>query len=327
MGGHQCIFRIRFNISLRIIATVLKTDSKTEFRILDFVTHDQMDRGQYVTNPIDVQDFKNELKDDPEIADAIDFICSNENLQVNERDFEADRDDFYYHIPDPENTQDIDILLSSVQKELVKKQLPILLSGSAGSGKTTILIYHAIKKSFESPVNFEDPINKVLYVTYNKFLKKEAERIAGKICSNVPPNLGFCSYLDLLRPHCVDMNQFNEAQEVNQQRFMNEFYRTRPNDFRGVDFILVWQEIRNLIKGSVFATEENKKLLTFDEYQSKKSESSLTDWSLFSRVYSLAKKYQGWIESQSYWDEIDITQNALFNIGNSLKEEDKYTAK
>jgi|GEM_PF-1871031 len=320
MHGHQCIFRIRFNISLRIIATVVKTEQGTQFRILDFVSHDQMDGGEYVTDPIDVLDFDNELKDDPEIASAIDFICSNENLQVDESDFEADREDFYYHIPDPQNIQDIDILLSSEQNELVKKQLPILLSGSAGSGKTTILIYHALEKSFEAPTN------KVLYVTYNKFLKKEAERIAGKICSNAPQNLRFFSYLDLLRPHYVDMNQFNEAQEVNQQRFMNEFYRTRSNDFRGVDPILVWQEIRNLIKGSVFAIEENKKLLTFDEYQSKKSESSLTDWSLFSRVYSLAEKYQGWIESQSYWDEIDITQNALFNISNSLTEEGKYTA-
>jgi intraflagellar transport protein 172 len=328
MHGHQCIFRIRFNISLRIIATVVKTDSKTEFRILDFVTHDQMDgrefnNGKYfnkTNDPIDVQDFDYEFNNDPEIPDYDSFICSNEKLQIDLNNFESHREDFYWHIPDHENTQDIDILLSSIQKELVKKQLPILLSGSAGSGKTTILIYHALEKSFE------DPINKVLYVTYNKFLKKEAERIAEKVCSNVPQNLRFCSYLDLLRSSYVDTNQFNEAQEVNQQRFMNEFYRTRSSDFRGVDPILVWQEIRNLIKGSVFAIEENKKLLTFDEYQSKKNESSLTDWSLFSRVHSLAEKYQGWIESQSYWDEIDITQNALFNISNSLTEEGKYAA-
>ena len=49
MHGHQCIFRIRFNISLRIIATVVKTEQGTQFRILDFVTHDQMDGDQYVT--------------------------------------------------------------------------------------------------------------------------------------------------------------------------------------------------------------------------------------------------------------------------------------
>ena len=329
MHGHQCIFRIRFNISLRIIATVVKTEQGTQFRILDFVTHDQMDGDQYVTktnNPIDVQDFDYEFNNDPEISDYDNFICSNEKLQIDESGFEADRDDFYLRtIPDPKNLKnpkDPEIWLSSEQNELVKKQLPILLSGSAGSGKTTILIYHALEKSFEAP------INKVLYVTYNKFLKKEAERIAGKICSNVPPKLEFCSYLDLLRSSYVDTNQFNEAQEVNQQRFMNEFYRTRSNskDFRGVDPILVWQEIRNLIKGSVFAIEENKKLLTFDEYQTKKNESSLTDWSLFRQVYSLAEKYKVWIESKNYWDEIDITQNALFNISNSLTEEGKYTA-
>ena len=47
---------------------------------------------------------------------------------------------------------------------------------------------------------------------------------------------------------------------------------------------------------------------------------------MFRQVHSLANKYQIWLESQGYWDEIDITQNALFNIGNSLQEEYKYTA-
>ena len=320
MHGHQCIFRIRFNISLRIIATVVKTDSKTQFRILDFVTHDQMDRGQYITDPIDVLDFDNELKDDTEIANAIDFICSNENLQVDESDFEALRDDFYLHVPDPEKNQNPDLWLSSEQKQFVEKEMPVLLTGSAGSGKTTILIYHALGKSFE---NID---NRVLYVTYNKFLQKEAERIAKAVFPNYPQKLKFCHYLELCTDYIIEGSQFNEAKEVNQQRFMNEFYRTRSKDFRGIDPILVWQEIRNLIKGSVFSVEEGRKLLTLDEYQTKQNESSLTDWSLFRQVYSLAEKYGVWLESQGYWDEIDITQNALFNIGHSLKEEYKYTA-
>ena len=323
-GSDQCIFRIRFNISLRIIATVVKTEQGTQFRILDFVTHDQMDRGQYVTNPVDVRDFKNELKDDSEIDNAVDFICSNENLQVDESDFEALRDDFYLHVPDPDKNQNPDLWLSSEQKQFVEKEMPVLLTGSAGSGKTTILIYHALRKSLENSNN-ENSNNKVLYVTYNKFLQKEAERIAKEVFPNYPPNLKFCHYLDLCTNY-VEKSQFNEAQEVNQQRFMNEFYTTRSGYFQGVDPILVWQEIRNLIKGSVFSVEKGRELLDLDEYQSRKNESSLTDWSLLPKVHSLANKYQIWLESKSYWDEIDITQNALFNIGNSLKEEDKYSA-
>jgi len=238
--------------SLRIIATVVKTEQGTQFRILDFVTHDQMDRGQYVTKPIDVKDFKNELKDDAEIANAVNFICSNENLQVDESDFEALRDDFYLHVPDPEKNQNPDLWLSSEQKQFVEKEMPVLLTGSAGSGKTTILIYHALRKSLGNNNN------KVLYVTYNKFLQKEAERIAKEVFPNYQ-NLKFCHYLDLCTNY-VEPSQFNEAQEVNQQRFMNEFYETRSNEFRGIDTILVWQEIRNLIKGSVFSVEEGRKL-------------------------------------------------------------------
>lgn len=236
MHGHQRIFRIRFNISLRIIATVVKTEQGTQFRILDFVTHDQMDRGKYVTNPVDVQDFKNELKDDPEIASAIDFICSNENPQVDESDFEALRDDFYLHVPDPDKNQNPDLWLSSEQKQFLEKEMPVLLTGSAGSGKTTILIYHALRKSLENSNN------KVLYVTYNKFLQKEAERIAKEVFPNYPQNLKFCHYLDLCTNY-VDKSQFDEIAEINQQRFIREFYRTHSNIFRGVDPVSVWQEI------------------------------------------------------------------------------------
>ncbi len=317
MHGHQRIFRIRFNISLRIIATVVKTEQGTQFRILDFVTHDQMDRGKYVTNPVDVQDFKNELKDDKEIANAIDFICSNENLQVDESDFEALRDDFYLHVPDPDKNQNPDLWLSSEQKQFVEKEMPVLLTGSAGSGKTTILIYHALRKSLE---NID---NRVLYVTYNKFLQKEAERIAKEVFPNYPPNLKFCHYLELCTDY-VEGSQFDEIAEINQQRFIREFYRTHSNIFRGVDPVSVWQEIRNLIKGSASSTENDNVLLSIDEYAQSRNDTSLSDWDIHKDVYNIAKIYQGWLTSQNYWDEIDITHKALKQIGSVV--DGKYSA-
>ena len=317
MHGHQCIFRIRFNISLRIIATVVKTEQGTQFRILDFVSHDQMDGGEYVTDPIDVEDFNNELKDDPEIANAIKFVYSNKKIQVDESDFEALRDDFYLHVPDPEKNQNPDLWLSSEQKQFLEKEMPVLLTGSAGSGKTTILIYHALRKSFEN-IN-----NRVLYVTYNKFLQKEAERIAKEVFPNYPQNLKFCHYLDLCTNY-VEVSQFNEVAEINQQRFIREFYRTHSNIFRGVDPVSVWQEIRNLIKGSASSTENDNVLLSIDEYAQSRNDSSLSNWAIHRDVYNIAKIYQGWLTSQNYWDEIDITHKALKQIGSIA--DGKYTA-
>ncbi|MBD2179472.1 AAA family ATPase [Pseudanabaena sp. FACHB-1998] len=319
MHGHQCIFRIRFNISLRIIATVVKTDSRTQFRILDFVTHDQMDRDQYVTNTIEFQDFciDSELNDDLEITNSINSICSNEKLQIDESDFEAQRDDFYLHIPDPKRNQNPDLWLSSEQKQFLEKEMPVLLTGSAGSGKTTILIYHALSKSFENIGN------RVLYVTYNKFLQKEAERIAKEVFPNYPQNLKFCHYLELCTDY-VEGSQFNEIAEINQQRFIKEFYKTHSNIFRGVDPVSVWQEIRNLIKGSASSSENDNVLLSIDEYAQSKNDSSLSNWAIHRDVYNIAKIYQGWLTSQNYWDEIDITHKALKQIGNSA--DGKYTA-
>jgi len=278
-----------------------------------------MDRNQYVTDTIEFQDFfiGNEFNDDPEITNSINSICSNENIQIDESDFEAQRDDFYLHIPDPKKNQNPDLWLSLEQKQFLDKELPVLLTGSAGSGKTTILIYHALRKSFENKRE------RVLYVTYNKFLQKEAERIAKEVFPNYPQNLKFCHYLELCTDY-AEVSQFNEIAEINQQRFIKEFYRTHSNIFRGVDPVSVWQEIRNLIKGSASSTENDNVLLSIDEYTQSKNDSSLSNWAIHRDVYNIAQRYQGWLTSQNYWDEIDITHKALRQIGSIT--DGKYTA-
>ena len=169
--------------------------------------------------------------------------------------------------------------------------------------------------------SFENIDNRVLYVTYNKFLQKEAERIAKEVFPNYPQNLKFCYYLELCTDY-VEGSQFNEIARINQQRFIKEFYRTHPNIFRGVDPVSVWQEIRNLIKDSV--TEDDNVLLSIDEYAQSRNDSSLSNWAIYKDVYNIAKIYQGWLVSQNYWDEIDITHKALKQIGSIA--DGKYTA-
>ena len=164
---------------------------------------------------------------------------------------------------------------------------------------------------------------RVLYVTYNKFLQKEAERIAKEVFPNYPQNLKFCYYLELCTDY-VEGSQFNEIAEINQQRFIKEFYRTHSNIFRGVDPVSVWQEIRNLIKGSASSTGNDNVLLSVDEYAQSRNDSSLSNWDIHRDVYNIAKICQGWLTSQSYWDEIDITHKALKQIGSIA--DGKYTA-
>jgi DNA replication protein DnaC len=147
-----------------------------------------MDGNTYTIDgtKFEVFSIKSELNND----EVVNSLPSESKSTIKLEDFQIQDSDFYLHIPDPEKSANPDLWLSSKQKQFVEKEMPVLLTGSAGSGKTTILIYHALRKSLGNN-------NKVLYVTYNKFLQKEAERIAKEVFPKYPQNLKFCHYLDL----------------------------------------------------------------------------------------------------------------------------------
>ena len=79
-----------------------------------------------------------------------------------------------------------------------------------------------------------------------------------------------------------------------------------------------------MIKGSASSSENDSVLLSIDEYAQSRNDTSLSDWDIHKDVYNIAKIYQGWLTSQNYWDEIDITHKALKQIGSVV--DGKYSA-
>ncbi len=79
-----------------------------------------------------------------------------------------------------------------------------------------------------------------------------------------------------------------------------------------------------MIKGSASSTENDSVLLSIEEYAQSRNDSSLSNWDIHRDVYNIAKIYQGWLTSQNYWDEIDITHKVLKQIGSIADE--KYSA-
>ena len=77
LAGQKKILRVRYNLNYRIIATLLRTERETQLRILDFVSHQEMDQGQYLTNidtdyeTIDLNDFPTVSNDSPAISQEL----------------------------------------------------------------------------------------------------------------------------------------------------------------------------------------------------------------------------------------------------------------
>ncbi len=137
--------------------------------------------------------------------------------------------------------------LTPVQSTLLTTPLPIMLSGTAGSGKTTLSIYYLLKTSL-------NPAKK-LFITYNNFLKNMAERLYYALLNSseleskvVKPE--FYTYKNLCLEVAGKFNRhFHLEKEVDYYKF-RKIIQSNPLAAK-YDAPLVWEEIRSIIKGAL----------------------------------------------------------------------------
>ncbi|QDZ41587.1 AAA family ATPase (plasmid) [Euhalothece natronophila Z-M001] len=204
--------------------------------------------------------------------------------------------------------QDVDLplKLTPEEYELVNHYGNLLLSGNAGTGKTTVGLYRLLK-SLENL-----PEGKRLYVAYNPVLVKEAKqkfnRLVGAKISEVESLFEFKTIREL----CLDILEeagetYFEANEVTYQAFDHLYRRAERNQYPSA---LVWDEIRSIIKGSYLETDQN--LLSKNQYkQLGKKRSSTISTDQRPKIYELAEWYQKQLDTDERFDEIDLARQVL----------------
>lgn len=187
---------------------------------------------------------------------------------------------------------------------------PTLLSGEAGSGKTTVITHWLIINHMESPTN--DPVRQ-LFVTFSDRLvdktRQEFERMLPPSRAN--HEVEFLTYRDLLMKDIAGfggLSQFIEENEMTFERFMREYSKKRIE--RQLDPVLVWDEIRSVIKGGA---EEGRRIIDFPTYQ-KLSEARghcKTPEYLREAYYGAAQAYQNYLDREGLWDSVDLANRCL----------------
>ena len=154
---------------------------------------------------------------------------------------------------------EIHLFLTEEQTSILQKDPPVLLSGTAGSGKTTILVYYLLRPEFRR--------RRRLFLTYSPFLQRFSQRIYRGLVKNtdleegleVPAAVGtgdpsgaapeFRVFRELvesiLEAHGAALPKGAEVR-------LPEFERIFRNHklHRRYDPELVWEEIRSIIKGA-----------------------------------------------------------------------------
>jgi len=327
--GQNKLIRIRYNLNQRIIASIIEKEPETQIRILDFVSHQKMDTDQYYKNiksDYEILDLEATLVHHPlnSLDQDVKNTISEASLWQNYDDFENLRtsnqveDDFYIYCVDNDGEKTADLSLSSQQYQITEAKLPIFLAGSAGSGKTTIALYHALKKSLEIKRNGGE--KKIVYVTYNRHLKEYGQKIITSIYDfQEVSNLKLFDYQSLCHSLGINTQHFPLDKYVSASRFIKEFFQTRTHQIKRIEAIMkwrplgaiaLWQEIRHLLKGSIEASKTEERLISEADYY-KYSQTKFGENSQF--VYQLAREYQIWLKTQKYWDEIDLTYTLMEN--------------
>ena len=147
--------------------------------------------------------------------------------------------------PDPGSFESF-LFLTREQEALLAASPPVLLAGTAGSGKTTLSVYYLLRGASSA--------SRRLFLTYNPLLKSLAQRIYAGLMEKREESAGvpaprFMVFRDLLAEIAMaGPRDFPPDREVGLREFTQIF--NDHKDRRRFDAELVWEEIRSIIKGS-----------------------------------------------------------------------------
>ncbi len=232
---------------------------------------------------------------------------------------------------------ELELWLDPDEKTALDKRLPVLLSGTAGSGKTTVSIYLLLRKYLESwqsgiPV-------RLLYVTYNEGLKRYARNLFKGLLlkdelegqEGVLDNL-FRTYRELCLELLKNHPEIDKFRKESQEMTFPGCYKQLQGKARQMDPTLIWEEIRSIIKGSRPSIHSPNGLLPLELPVESKikgyKQLGSREAPLFSNqreeIYEIAQWYQTQLlRTNGFWDEIDLAKEA-YHILESDQEVEKY---
>ncbi|HCK99445.1 MAG TPA: hypothetical protein DHW42_04985 [Candidatus Marinimicrobia bacterium] len=255
----KVIFEARLSKGNRIIFTLGKHGSQTAIYLWGIVKHDDIGttaQRVFPNNapflgfePENIEDYPDILIDElPEENFSQEDIEEKSPNDYGPQKWLVLNDEEWRRMLLSTDTDNFDIFLflTSEQNKILETNPPLLLSGTAGSGKTTISVYYLLKKDF---------INKKrLFLTYSPYLKEFSEKIYTGLTSctdleksDMKPD--FYVFGDLLQDIVKASGlEYKKDREVRLREFVNMFRRHKLH--QKYDAELVWEEIRSIIKGA-----------------------------------------------------------------------------
>jgi DNA helicase II / ATP-dependent DNA helicase PcrA len=207
--------------------------------------------------------------------------------------------------------EELELKLLREQYEVLRAPGPVLLAGSAGSGKTTIAIHRLV-----AAASGAEPLS-ALYLSYSAPLVEHARGLYRDLMlargldpdhdpHHRPPQ--FFTFGDLYRSLVPRDFREHQARPMTEPLF-REWFRKAG---RSLDPALVWEELRSILKGACLTPAQS--MLGEEAYfeLGKKRAPLFVDER--PEIYRIAQRYQEWLAEEGRSDRIDLCRRALAEL-------------
>ena len=310
--SNKVIFEARINKGDRLIFTLGRDGERTCIYLWGAVHHDTISskaRSIFPDNApfLNFEATSEESMDDLFIDSLADNLFSQESIE--QKVFEDYGPQKWMDIGDEQLKRllgknnpeffELFLYLTGEQQDVLNLKPPVLLSGTAGSGKTTLAIYYLLKGSHAG--------GDVLFVTCSNFLRDYSEKlyrglIVHSSLENKVGKVRFAMLRTLVLEILAAAGLHQDLkQEVDLKGFI-EIYN-RHSLAKKYDPVLVWEEIRSIIKGANPPVSMSHYRFLITRYLGNSLTTiqlrQLKDSLLALKAYDFSKKFERIIEKKS----------------------------
>lgn len=346
-GVRRLVYEARVNRGMRLLFTSVTMPSATPphametcLLVWDFVDHDHVNRAKRMnlqpeSGFLDMEEITAvELAGPPEHPDAqisehgldgaatleriltdphpqkVGFTEAAESVRWYELSSNIVMDEtLWQEMFDSKELRDLELKLSLEQARAVVAAGPVLLRGTAGSGKTTVSVYRLAR------LVADHPGQSILYATYSnhlldsvKGLWQDLQRTRRLVPD--PKTVDFQTFPDLYRKISKrsDGGRGGTRDIVRYPHFERWFLEGGFNE----EASFAWEEIRGIIKGA--CRDPRQSCLTRPQYEELGRKRAPLFTSHRPRLYKIFEKYQEWSLNNGFYDDIDLAREALRNL-------------
>jgi DNA helicase II / ATP-dependent DNA helicase PcrA len=205
--------------------------------------------------------------------------------------------------------EELELKLTREQYEILAAPGPVLLAGSAGSGKTTVAA-HRLAAAVSFPGSTSSNAPSALYLSYSAPLVEHARslvadllRSRGEDPDRNPPD--FFTFGDLYRSLIPREFREHQARAMTEELFREWFRKSG----RALDPALVWEELRSILKGSCLSP--SRPMLDEAAYFELGRKRAPLFVNERPEIYRIAQRYQEWLAEEGRSDRIDLCRRAF----------------